>query len=83
MDAMGLQIDSGKLGELIIGISGFCPLDRLQIYDETGIDYPIDIEFKALLTDFSEVQQELHRHGLELVKGKKWMKTIVIRNPAP
>ncbi|HXB28984.1 MAG TPA: TlpA disulfide reductase family protein [Puia sp.] len=82
-DAMGMQIDSGQLAELIFGLSDFCPLDRLTIYDETGINYPIDIEFKAFLTDFNEVQQELHNHGLELVRGKKWMKTIVIRDPAP
>jgi hypothetical protein len=82
-DAMGMQIDSGQLGELIFGLSDYCPLDRLAIYDETGIDYPIDIEFKALMTDFNEVQNELHSHGLELVKGKKWMKTVVIRDPAP
>jgi thiol-disulfide isomerase/thioredoxin len=82
-DAMGIQIDSGKLGELILGLADFCPLDRLAIYDETGIDYPIDIEFKALMTDFNEVQHELRNHGLELVKGKKRMKTIVIRDPVP
>jgi thiol-disulfide isomerase/thioredoxin len=82
-NALGMQIDSGKLGELILGLSDFCPLDRLEVYDETGINYPIDIEFKALMIDFNDVQRELSNHGLVLVKGKKWMKTIVIRDPAP
>jgi hypothetical protein len=35
------------------------------------------------MIDFNDVQRELSKHGLVLVKGKKWMKTIVIRDPGP
>jgi thiol-disulfide isomerase/thioredoxin len=79
---MGIRIKNGTLNELILGISEYCPLERLSIYDETEIDYPIDIQINALLTNFREVQQELNKKGLELVRGKKMMKVIVIRDPA-
>jgi thiol-disulfide isomerase/thioredoxin len=78
---MEIRIRNGTLKELIFGISEYCRLDRLSVYDETGIDYPVDIQINALLTELTEVQQELRRNGLELVRGKKMMKVIVIRDP--
>ncbi|MBL4905768.1 MAG: TlpA family protein disulfide reductase [Flavobacteriaceae bacterium] len=49
--------------------------------DETGIKQNIDITLKGNLTKFKEFRQALKENGIELVKSKKEMKVIVIRDP--
>jgi hypothetical protein len=78
---MEIRIKNGSVDELLLDIASFHQ-DKLPFIDETGINYKIDIQFNALLTDLSDVQLGLRKNGLELIKGKKWMKVIVIRDPA-
>lgn len=49
--------------------------------DETGIKQHIDIRLTGTLTNFEAFRQALSVHGLELMKSKKEMKVIVIRDP--
>lgn len=49
--------------------------------DETGITSNIDLEVDAILTDLKDFRNSLRKNGLDLVKGKKEMKVIVIRDP--
>lgn len=46
--------------------------------DETGIEGNIDIAINALLTDFNDFKRGLNENGLNLVKGEKDMKVLVI-----
>jgi thiol-disulfide isomerase/thioredoxin len=79
-DAMQVIIKNGSLKYLLLTIANYHQ-DQTPFIDETGIDYPVDIELQALFTDLTDVQQALRRNGLDLVKGKKTMKVIVIRDP--
>jgi thiol-disulfide isomerase/thioredoxin len=49
------------------------------LIDETGIDYKIDIKIEALMTDINEVRPELQKNGLDLVKGDRVMKVLVLK----
>ncbi|RZM21011.1 MAG: hypothetical protein EOO88_34555 [Pedobacter sp.] len=48
------------------------------IIDATGINFNIDVDFDADPTDWQQVLEELHKNGLDLVKGKAKMMCIVI-----
>jgi hypothetical protein len=52
----------------------------LPIIDETGITGNIDIKLDAAMTGLNSVTEGLRKHGLDLVKGEKMMKVIVIRD---
>jgi len=47
--------------------------------NETGIYGNIDISINALLTDFIDFKRALNENGLDLVKGEKEMKVLVIK----
>lgn len=51
----------------------------LPLIDETGIRNNVDVSFKAIMTDLSEVKAALQKLGLDVVKKKRLMKVIVIR----
>ena len=55
--------------------------DYEPILDETGINGDIDITVEWLLNDFKSVREALNKNGLDLVKGEKEMKCVVIRDP--
>ncbi|HMH31697.1 MAG TPA: redoxin domain-containing protein [Puia sp.] len=50
------------------------------ILDETGIAGTIDITLDSILTDFSDIKKALQDNGLNLVKGEKEMKVIIIKD---
>jgi thiol-disulfide isomerase/thioredoxin len=54
--------------------------DLTPFLDKTGINSNIDIEIEADLTSFEDIRKSLHRYGLDLVKGVKEMKIIIIRD---
>lgn len=58
----------------------YCKDYDIPYLDETGISGNIDITFDALLTDLDQVVAELRKNGLDLVRGKKKMRVIVIRD---
>jgi thiol-disulfide isomerase/thioredoxin len=50
-------------------------------FDETGISGNIDLKMEKGSFDFNDALKELRKNGLDLVKGEKEMKVIVVRNP--
>jgi thiol-disulfide isomerase/thioredoxin len=52
--------------------------DMPVIIDSTGIDFNINMNFDGDPTDLDQVLEVLHKHGLDLVKGKAKMRCIVI-----
>jgi len=54
--------------------------ERLAFIDETGIEGNIDITLDTDMTCLECVRKELQKHGMDLVKGKKEMKVLVIRD---
>ena len=75
-----IHIVNGSLKDMLLCIASYHQ-DEMPFIDETGIDYPVDIQIDALLNDLPEVQQALRRNGLELIKKKRPMKVIVVRDP--
>jgi peroxiredoxin len=63
--------------DMVVRGSGY---DLTPYVDETGIEGNIDITVDALMTDRSQVIRELRKNGLDLVKSKKMMKALVIRD---
>lgn len=53
------------------------------IIDETGITNNVDLKLSCLMTNLSDVKTALNRIGLDLIKGEKEMKVLVIRDPKP
>lgn len=48
--------------------------------DETGVSGNIDFTFEADMTDINDIRKNLHKQGLDLVRGTKELKVIVIRD---
>ena len=78
--AVEIQIKNGSLDEVLLMIASYQNGETAFIND-TGIDYPVDIQLNALLKDLSDVKLALRKNGLDLIKAKKRMKVIVIRDP--
>ena len=54
--------------------------ERLAFIDETGIKDKIDITLEADMTNLEAVRQALQKQGMDLVKGTREMKVLVIRD---
>jgi thiol-disulfide isomerase/thioredoxin len=65
----------------IINILWYYNQGGLVFFNETGIDYNIDIGMHCIFSDFEDVKKELNRNGLDLIKAEREMKVIVIRDP--
>ncbi|WP_299672841.1 TlpA disulfide reductase family protein [uncultured Polaribacter sp.] len=76
----GCAFRNGTISQVINLISSYYQRGAPFI-DETGIDFRIDFELEAILTDFEDVKRGLQKSGLDLVKGEKEMKVVVIRDP--
>jgi thiol-disulfide isomerase/thioredoxin len=55
--------------------------EQLAFLDDTGIEWNIDITLDTDMTCLECVRKELQKYGMDLVKGKKEMKVLVIRDP--
>jgi thiol-disulfide isomerase/thioredoxin len=64
----------------LIGMLGSFNQLSPPFIDETGIQGNIDITIDALLADFKDFKRALNENGLDLVKGEKEMKVLVIRD---
>ncbi len=53
------------------------------VIDDTGIKGNIDIKLDCNLTDYVDIVRALRENGLDLVKGEKEMKVLVIRDKQP
>lgn len=74
--------DGGYLVTLVhvISYNAYLVSKDLPLIDETGIKGNIDISFEAVMTDWEDIKKALQKQGLDLVKGEKDMKVIVIRD---
>lgn len=88
----GDGVSSVKLVNLPVGGSPVKPYSLLAIIwglhqkeppfiDATGITSNIDISLEGALTDLNELKKSLNKNGLDLIKGERQMKVIVIRDP--
>jgi hypothetical protein len=50
----------------------------IPIIDKTFITWPIDLSFKAVMTDFDEVRKALMEKGLILSKERRMMQVVVL-----
>lgn len=55
--------------------------DRLPYLDETGFSFNIDFTIDTDMTSFDSVRAVLRENGLDLLKGTKEMKVLVIKDP--
>jgi thiol-disulfide isomerase/thioredoxin len=77
-DATRLKM-SFFLFQVMIPIVG--QFKNIPFFDETGIQDRIDISYKPNdVSNIEDVRKELQRHGLDLVKGEKEFKVLVIRD---
>ena len=54
---------------------------RLAFINETGIPGNVDIRIDTDMTNYQDVREALQQYGMDLVKGKKEMKVLVLKNP--
>jgi hypothetical protein len=64
---------------LLNEIWGFHQYEPIFI-DETGINYNIDLDIDAVMSDMNDIRRALQQNGLDLVLGEKDLKTIVVRD---
>lgn len=87
---MGKNFINVTVDDVIYQLYGLSPFFREvnwqafedPIFDETGIKGNIDINIDAPMTDSGEVLKSLRAKGLELVRGYKEMKVLVIKDAA-
>jgi thiol-disulfide isomerase/thioredoxin len=57
---------------------------HLILFNDTGIEGNIDIDLSnCLMSDMNSLKKNLQANGLDLIKGEKEMKVIVVRDPKP
>jgi hypothetical protein len=76
-----LIIHNYPISFLLSKISKYQNSKQLPFFDNTDIDFNIDISIDAVLGDLSQIKSALNKYSLDLVKGVKRMKVIVIREP--
>ncbi len=56
---------------------------RVPFVDETGIDYHIDIDVDIVYQSFEDIRKVLNKVGLDVERGEREYKVLVIRDPKP
>ncbi|MCD9019952.1 TlpA family protein disulfide reductase [Parachryseolinea silvisoli] len=79
--AGGFKLRNYPANELIDIISRYISDEEPPYIDFTGMKGNIDIAIDADMTDREQIRRELNRNGLDLVKGKMKMWTLIIRDP--
>jgi|GEM_PF-840261 len=54
---------------------------NVPIINETGIDYPVDLEIRTDMGNLSKLREALQEKGLDLIPSEKEFKVLVIREP--
>jgi len=70
--------------EILIEELGFYLKERYRgelFVDDTGLTGNIDFTIEADMTNLEDIRKELQRQGMDLVKGEKVMKALIIRDP--
>jgi thiol-disulfide isomerase/thioredoxin len=63
----------------VIELFTFSRQDNAPIIDATGIDFPVDIFFEAVLYDREAVIHALRKYGLDLIPGETSMKVLLLQ----
>jgi len=77
-DWLGLEAKRIAIKDVIYVLDYFNP--QSTFIDKTGIDFQIDVNIDAVMTDFDAVKTELEKQGLQLNKGKVQMQVLVLSN---
>lgn len=78
--AAGFQAKNISMERFLSAVTNYIS-DRIPlIVNETGVDFCIDVELDADMTDFSKVKNSLNALGMDIVKGTKLMEVIVIKD---
>lgn len=64
--------------DLMILIFGEHQLETF--FDQTGINYKIDIKLEGSMSDINVVKRELNKNGFDIIQEEKEMKVLVIRD---
>ncbi|MFT3949153.1 MAG: hypothetical protein QM763_19470 [Agriterribacter sp.] len=56
-----------------------CPAIAIPVIDETGIDFPVDMDFPEGFSDMEQITQRLKQYGLILQKAERNLEVFVIR----
>lgn len=56
-----------------------CPAIAIPVVDETGIDFPVDMDFPEGFSDIEQISRRLKQYGLVLQKAERDMEVFVIR----
>lgn len=75
-----LIIKNEKIALLITGIAESTHMSGVPIIDETNLKNDINIYLDFIPNDLASMQKALRKYGLDLVKGEKEMKVLVIRD---
>jgi thiol-disulfide isomerase/thioredoxin len=73
-----LSLRRAPMTQLIWEIARYW-FNDLPIIDQTGIDYPIDLDVDALMARQQDFLRGLHKAGLDLIKKEKLMQVVVLR----
>lgn len=79
--AAGVTLKNCPMEIFTGAISGFTQDQPMPIIDETGIRNNIDIKLDCVMTDLDDLRRCLKAKGLDLIRGEKTMKVLVIRDP--
>nr|WP_262899330.1 TlpA disulfide reductase family protein [Dawidia cretensis] len=74
-----IRLLNGSIDDLIGRMYMYFPF-QYPIIDSTGIDHKIDVYVEGLRSDFEDMRRGLSKQGLNLIKGYKNMKVVVIRD---
>jgi len=80
--AGGFVLINGTIEILMDLVTRYTATNADVYFNLTGIDYNIDIEMDCLMSDAQQVSQTLRRNGLDLVRSKRLMKVVAIRDGA-
>jgi thiol-disulfide isomerase/thioredoxin len=72
-----IEFENRPIHLLLTALYAFNPYEP-PFLNETGIDYSIDLNLEAIMTDLEDTRRELHKLGLDLVKSTTPLRTIVI-----
>ncbi|SRR5260221_4887730 len=79
---LGFAARNESMKNCLDAITAYLPMNHKCIYlDATGINERVDMLINADMTQYEEVLSALHKQGLDLVRDKKCMKVLVIKDP--
>ncbi|MNZ92176.1 hypothetical protein D3C78_1111910 [compost metagenome] len=80
ISAFWLKMDSVTASMLASELDRNMQISMLPVLNETGIDYPFDIDIKARLSDPSAVKSQLNKHGLDLIRVRRELEVLILKD---